>query len=118
MLVLRPQAKKNKSISNSYYSIAVILFLMCSAWLSMVPTATTEQGNFDNFGYNWIDSNTPSPTIGYNWTDGITGGTALNLNNDQNSGYISIGFKFPFYGGSYSNMIEATQVIERKSHLT
>ncbi len=58
-------------------------------------------GGPDAFGYFWIDSDSPDgPAVA--WVD-ITGvGTLVNLNDDDSTGVIPIGFDFPFYQGTYN----------------
>ncbi|MDI6840982.1 MAG: T9SS type A sorting domain-containing protein [bacterium] len=64
-------------------------------WVS-IPFSPSKSDT-DNYGYYWLDSNSPGgPT--YNWID-ITGiGTeVIGLGDDNNSGPYNIGFEFPYY---------------------
>ncbi|MCD4827978.1 MAG: hypothetical protein K8R90_00925 [Candidatus Cloacimonetes bacterium] len=62
-----------------------------------------DQGGPDTFGYTWIDSNEPGGPD-YVWTDIQTSGTSVSLSDDQMSGLLNIGFSFPFYGNSYTQL--------------
>jgi len=57
----------------------------------------------DSFGHVWIDSDQPHGPS-FNWVD-ISGiGTPVNLNNNSYAGPIDIGFEFPFYENSYTEL--------------
>ncbi|MCK4718211.1 MAG: hypothetical protein KAT70_06035, partial [Thermoplasmata archaeon] len=49
----------------------------------------------DGFGYTFKDSDEPEVT--YGWID-HSGGTLIELGDDQLSGIINIGFNFPYFG--------------------
>ncbi|MCK5560858.1 MAG: fibronectin type III domain-containing protein, partial [Thermoplasmata archaeon] len=77
--------------------------MIISGILILTPEGRSNTGGPDTYGYRWIDSKGTN-NITYNWTDGVTGGTNLNLINQDNSGPISLGFRFPFYSRSYSTI--------------
>lgn len=55
-------------------------------------------------GWRWIDSRAAGGPA-YNWVDISTIGTAVSFtSDDQNLGPYAIGFSFPFYGNSYSQV--------------
>jgi hypothetical protein len=59
-------------------------------------------GGPDGFGYTYIDSTEPGgPT--YSFVDISGTGTALGLSDDGEAN-IAVGFSFPFYGASYSDV--------------
>lgn len=59
-------------------------------------------GGPDLYGYSWINSNSPSPSIQYNWVDiSTTGSTAMTYCDDC-SVTIPLNFDFYFYGNKYS----------------
>ncbi len=63
-------------------------------------------GGPDTFGYTWIDSDEPGgPT--YAWTDISGVGTSVGFpsyTDDGNVGPVPIGFNFPFYGNTFSEL--------------
>lgn len=73
----------------------------------MVPLGTrAADGSADAYGYYWVDSNTPDPTVTFSWTDISSMGTDVGF---YYSDYdyvtsIPIGFDFEFYGTAYSEV--------------
>lgn len=69
------------------------------------PAAGVEAiGGPDGFGYSYIDSTETTgfePT--YSFVDITATGTAMNLT-DDGEGNATMGFSFPFYGGSYTDV--------------
>ncbi len=63
-----------------------------------------DTGGPDIFGYEWVDSNPPDPTVSYTWVDGITGGTATGLGDDDWIGPISMGMSIEYYGIYYDEV--------------
>lgn len=60
-------------------------------------------GGPDNFGYTWVDSHQPyGPS--FNWVDISGVGIPLNLGDDSYAGPFDLGFEFPFYDSSYSEI--------------
>ncbi|MGH9869077.1 MAG: S8 family serine peptidase [Candidatus Polarisedimenticolia bacterium] len=59
----------------------------------------------DNFGYVWRDSDDPAGPV-FDWTDiSATGTPVAGLDgDDENIGPIPIGFPFPFYGNTFSQV--------------
>jgi hypothetical protein len=60
-------------------------------------------GGPDNFGYTWIDSHQPHGPS-FNWVDISGTGTPVNLGDDDYDGPFELGFEFPFYENSYSDL--------------
>ncbi|MFA7331366.1 MAG: T9SS type A sorting domain-containing protein [Candidatus Delongbacteria bacterium] len=60
-------------------------------------------GGPDAFGYMWINSENPSGPE-FEWVDISGTGTPLGLTDDSNTGPIAIGFDFPFYDQSWSEL--------------
>jgi hypothetical protein len=61
-------------------------------------------GGPDGGGYFWSDSNVDSD-IGYSWIDISEENVLVNFSdNDASVGPYDIGFEFPFYGNSYSQL--------------
>jgi hypothetical protein len=67
------------------------------------PPVTAGHGGPDTFGHKWTDSDEPNGPA-YNWIDISTIGTVVSLTDDDYVGPISIGFNFPFYENSYSDL--------------
>jgi hypothetical protein len=67
------------------------------------PPATTGHGGPDDYGYVWIDSDQPHGPS-FNWVDISGVGTPVSLGDDSYAGPIEIGFSFPFYGNTYSEI--------------
>ncbi|HET9325731.1 MAG TPA: S8 family serine peptidase, partial [Candidatus Eisenbacteria bacterium] len=61
-------------------------------------------GGPDRFGYEWKDSHSPGgPT--FNWVEISSIGTPVPIwGDDWNSGPVPIGFSFPYYGNTFSNL--------------
>jgi hypothetical protein len=67
------------------------------------PPIITGHGGPDAYGYIWTDSDQPNGPE-YDWID-ITGdGRTANLGDDSYAGPFAIGFDFPFYENSYSEL--------------
>jgi Zn-dependent metalloprotease len=66
----------------------------------------TEINNFSGEGKNskylWKDSDEPG--VFYNWQDISSVGTEVLLSDDSNSGFINLGFEFPFYGNVFEKI--------------
>src|SRR6266571_5356766 len=78
--------------------------LVSSALVTNLPSARATTGGPDSYGYIWVDSRSPSPTVPYSWVD-ITGrGTKLTLGEDNCTFEIALGFQFKFYGTITSNI--------------
>lgn len=63
-----------------------------------------DSGGTDAWGYTWIDSKAPSPSINYDWIEINATGTDSGVTGDDNSGSAPIGFNFPFYENTYSGL--------------
>jgi subtilisin family serine protease len=60
-------------------------------------------GGPDAFGHYWIDSDDPAgPT--YSWVELQGVGTQYLLGDNSYSGWIQLGFSFPFYGNNYTQV--------------
>jgi hypothetical protein len=67
------------------------------------PPVAIKHGGPDQFGYRWTDSDdSGGPAV--TWVDISGNGTPVNLTDDSYSGPIAIGFSFPFYENSYSEL--------------
>ncbi len=62
-------------------------------------------GGPDAFGYVWVDSDEPGGPV-FNWVDVSGSGLDIvgDLNDDNFGGPYNIGFSFPFYGNTYSQI--------------
>jgi hypothetical protein len=60
-------------------------------------------GGFDNLGHIWIDSDQPHGPS-YEWVDITNDGTWISLDDDGWDGPYVLGFNFPFFDSSYSEV--------------
>jgi uncharacterized membrane protein len=81
-------------------------FVLISAIIpAIVGSVNADMGGPDVFGYTWIDSVGPSPTVSYNWIEINTTGIDSGVTGDDNfGGPFPIGFTFDFYGNSYTEL--------------
>lgn len=73
--------------------------------LLFVPPAAANRGGPDAYGYIWVDSRQPPPTVSYSWVDISSSGTRLLLQDDQCTYEVSLGFQFRFYNTIQDNAI-------------
>jgi hypothetical protein len=67
------------------------------------PATDRSFGGPDAFGHNWLDSDEPGGPV-FEWIDITSVGTAIGLGDDSFAGPLSLGFSFPFYENSYSDV--------------
>ncbi|MEW5936372.1 MAG: Ig-like domain-containing protein [Candidatus Thermoplasmatota archaeon] len=80
-----------------------------SAVLSVpVGPSPADTGGPDAWGYIWIDSNAPAPTVSYNWIDITVTGVNSGIVGDDNFGSAPIGFNFTFYANTYNTAYLST----------
>jgi len=60
-------------------------------------------GGPDAWGHNWVDSDEPAGPA-YDWIDITSVGTSVTLGDDDSTDAIPIGFTFPFFENSYSDI--------------
>jgi len=90
---------------HSIACIAIALVIVTSAFLAAMGNVKADHGAPDAFGYVWVDSNAPAPSIAFSWIEingtgtdsGVTGG-------DNWTGFHSIGFNFSFYGQVFDKL--------------
>ncbi len=81
----------------------LVVLLTVSAFAIVSYGAWANQSAQDGYGYYWVDSNSPEPTVTYNWIEIAGTGTYTSLSGDDTyGGPYPIGFSFDFYGNSYS----------------
>lgn len=69
------------------------------ATLLVATPARADTGGPDSYGYVWVDSRTPSPTVTYSWIDIVSSGVRLtNVQDDYCTFEVSLGFQFRYYG--------------------
>ena len=78
--------------------IFFILFIQTTLFAQL---ATDTTGGPDNFGHRWITSQATGFTIDYDWIDALSG-SVVQINDDQWTNGLQIGFSFNFYGTSYT----------------
>src|SRR3990170_1186105 len=64
----------------------------------LMAPAAANTGGPDAYGYIWVDSRPPSPSIAYSWIDGVSGGARLTLDDDDCTFELEFGFQFRYYG--------------------
>ena len=75
-----------------------------------VPNAEGKMSSTRDTGnYYWIDNVSPDPKVSYNWIDTTSQGTNLYMSGSSSSGYVSLGFDFPFYGSTYNSVYVAAR---------
>jgi agmatine/peptidylarginine deiminase len=60
-------------------------------------------GGPDAYGHNWVDSD-EGTGVTVEWIDISTVGTAVSLGDDESTTFIPIGFTFPFYDATYTEL--------------
>ncbi len=71
----------------------------------LIPgTAHAAIGGPDSYGYSWIDSKSPSPSLPYNWIDISATGSDTGVYGDDVYQTVSVGFEFSFYGNKYTQV--------------
>jgi hypothetical protein len=98
--------KSGKKQSNGKaWAFILVSIMIGSAFMSIIGNVAANRGGSDAYGYEWTDSKSPSPTIAFNWIEINLTGTNSGLNGgDVSNGPYPIGFNFPFYGNTYSQM--------------
>src|SRR3990170_3533424 len=76
--------------------LLLVAVVLGSSFL-MAPAAANTGGP-DAYGYIWVDSRPPSPSIAYSWIDGVSGGARLTLDDDDCTFELEFGFQFRYYG--------------------
>ncbi len=90
-------------------SLFLSVLMTLSALLVLVGPASADTGLGDTYGYNWTDSNAPTPTVAFNWIDITSSGTDSGVTGDDSyTAAIPIGFDFEFYGNTYSSLYFST----------
>jgi hypothetical protein len=76
---------------------------------SRAPAGVLDTGGPDAYGYHWIDSDEPGGPA-YDWIDAMSLGTNSGLyGGDVCIGPVDIGFTFPFYENSYTELHFSTK---------
>lgn len=92
-------------IAQACLSSAVVVIVLLSSFLTLAGSADANKGTLDSFGYYYVDSKMPYPTVNYSWIEINSTGTNTGLNGgDVSNGPHAIGFDFNFYGTLYSQM--------------
>ncbi|MEM2891803.1 MAG: hypothetical protein QXJ32_04790 [Thermoplasmata archaeon] len=89
---------------------AAVVLAMMSVGLNVVSwEARAVQGPEDPYGYSYIDSNAPGPSIAFDWVEINATGTKTDLRYYyEYRGPLPIGFDFAFYGNIYSEFYVTT----------
>ncbi|UCF07702.1 MAG: hypothetical protein JSW28_08680, partial [Thermoplasmata archaeon] len=101
------EKKRNELLYGFERKVQTLLFvfvLICTAITTMFGTATADLGGPDIFGYIWIDSNAPTPTLPYNWIEINGTGVDSGISGDDNYGSAVLPFDFPYYGDTYNTI--------------
>ena len=84
-------------------AIAIVSVMMVTAFSLVSFQGRAGMGTTDAYGYRWIDSDAPDPTISFEWVDISATGTDSGVSGDDSwRGPFPIGFDFSYYGNSYS----------------
>jgi immune inhibitor A len=102
---------KNTGDGELIYSIPLINQVVAANKKSGANISGIKGGGPDAFGYRWVDSRDTNGTQ-FAWIDISTIGTELHLVPYGSSGYLPIGFNFPFYDSIFSKVsVNATGFI-------
>ncbi len=63
----------------------------------------TDVGGPDVYGYVWVDSNEPGGPV-YDWVDVSGVGTTVGNADDESYGPFDLGFGFPYYGDTFTQL--------------
>ena len=88
----------------------LVALLSTAAFVSLSSIAGADRGTADSFGYTWVSSNAPDPTVTFNWADISASGADVGFyyGDDDYGGPFAIGFDFEFYGNTYSEFYVST----------
>ena len=83
-------------------AIAIVLVMTATVFSVVSMTGRAEMGPVDTYGYSWVDSNAPDPTVSFDWIDISGTGTDTGIDGDDDyGGPFPIGFDFSYYGNTY-----------------
>lgn len=96
-------------IRTRFIAALTTFVLVWALFAGLTVNVTADRGGGDVYGYSWTDSNAPSPRVAFDWVD-ITGVgvDSMVTGDDENSAAIPLGFAFPFYGVSYTDVYFST----------
>ncbi|MBU1158051.1 MAG: hypothetical protein KKE24_01775 [Candidatus Thermoplasmatota archaeon] len=83
-------------------AIAIVTVMTATVFSVISITGRAEMGPVDAYGYCWLDSNAPDPTVPFDWIDISGTGTDTGIDGDDDyGGPFPIGFDFSYYGNTY-----------------
>ena len=98
-------ASTNLLISNTGEEGSLLNYSITKSYSDIEPPFDNVGGGPDLEGYFWSDSDI-SNDFNYNWVDIAGDNNQVEFEtNDSGTGFIDIGFNFPFYGESYSQFL-------------
>ncbi|MCU0851966.1 MAG: hypothetical protein MUC90_01730 [Thermoplasmata archaeon] len=84
-------------------SIVIMLAMVGSVFGAAMTNVSANKSASDSYGYYWVDSKAPTPSVLFNWIEINTTGTSTGmLGDDTYTGPFNIGFNFEFYENTYS----------------
>ena len=84
--------------------ILVAAILLISPLMPLPRSLGDKANKPDSYGYFWVDSNQPPPTVTYQWLDVKSQGSMINFNQISSPATVSLPFSIPFYGRSYNRI--------------
>jgi len=98
-------------IERKIFATAMVWFMIASAFFGLVsvqPSVSANSGSSTTCWYYWVDNRDPEPKVTYNWIDISQDGLNATLERGSlDEGYsipIDIGFPFPFFNVTYTQV--------------
>jgi hypothetical protein len=94
-----------KNFHRRICAFALVSFMVGTSFLGIVGVVHANVGGSSGFGYEWTDSNSPSPSVAFNWKEINSTGDNSGINGgDVYGGPFNIGFSFPYFGNTETQM--------------
>ena len=100
--------KKSRGLGNRMVAVFIVVLMVAVTFGVITPTVNADITGPDEWGYIWIDSNAPAPTVTYNWVEIKTTGVDSGIVGDNNWGNVPMNFNFEFYGNTYTSIYIST----------
>lgn len=88
--------------------ILILVTILLTPLIHLRGYAGNKADKPDSYGYFWVDSKQPPPTVTYQWLDVRSQGSMVNFNHYNSPAHISLPFSIPFYGRNYNTIYIST----------